>query len=342
MDPITHGVTGYVLVRAGLNRNMGRWGNIAGVCGALFPDADSILGVFLGTEFTIRYHRYVTNSLFLVIPFSLLFAWLFVRISKIKRFWSFFLIWMAEILVHTFMDVMTSYGTMIFSPFFNARYALDWVFIIDPVLFSMLFFPMIGLWIWRRRAPAVAKGGLILAALYIALCACCHYRALSLAKNDAGRKGIEASTIAAIPQPFSPFRWGNYLVTPGEIHEGFVDLIASQPVHVRPGDGFFRRYFSKYQPVSHLQYRRWERHDNSPWVARAMELEKVKTFLWFARFPVARYQGQVKGLHRVILFDLRFGEIQGQRPFRYIVEFDSTGQVVHSEYEARKWFSAGE
>ena len=76
MDTITHALAGYVAVKSGLNRGTGRWGAIAGVAAASFPDLDGFFGFFLGTEFTIKYHRHLTNSLFLAPLFAFIFAWL--------------------------------------------------------------------------------------------------------------------------------------------------------------------------------------------------------------------------------------------------------------------------
>ena len=323
MDTITHALAGYVIAKTGLARDTGKWGTIAGVSAAVFPDMDLVLRPLFSTEFTLKYHRHLTNSFFLIVPVSLLFAWLFVRISGVRRFWTFFLICVVELLAHTFLDLATSYGTMILSPFSDYRVALDWVFIIDLLLVSAFLFPLIALHIWKRREKVLARISVAIAALYISLCAYNHWWALSLAKSYAQQRGLVAETVAAMPQPLSPFRWGNYILTERKIYQGFVDLIGAS------GEGnFLSRFLPDYQPVSQLQYREWERFDNSPWVEKALKLEGLKTYYWFARFPVARDRGMVNGNHRVEFFDLRFGSIGGRTPFVYIVDFDGEGNVV--------------
>ena len=177
----------------------GKWGTIAGVSAAVFPDADLVLRPFFSGEFTLKYHRHLTNSVPLIIPISLLFALLFVRISKVKRFWTFFLIWTVELIVHTFLDLVTSYGTMILSPFSNYRFTLDWVFIIDLFLVSVFFFPLIALHIWKRRSLTLARVSMVLAGLYVALCAYNHSWALSLAKGYARQEGLVTEAIASVP-----------------------------------------------------------------------------------------------------------------------------------------------
>jgi len=328
MDTTTHALAGYVIVKTGLDKDTGGWGTIAGIAGSVFPDVDGILGIFLGTEFMIKYHRNLTNSIFFAAPFSLLFAWVFVRLSGIKRFWSFFLIFVVEILAHTFMDLITSYGTMILSPLSKSRFSLDWVFIIDPYFSLTLLFSIIAVFIWKKKATVIARISLILVALYISLCAYNHSWALNLTKRYCAEKAIGARKVASLPQPLSPFFWGNYILTEKRVYAGFVNLIGDRKTVKRSDGDFLSRLFSRYQPIRLIQYRTWDRLDDSLWVKRALKLEGVQTFLWFARFPIARYKGVIDGKNRVEFFDLRFGLLARRRPFLYGVDFDQEGNVV--------------
>jgi inner membrane protein len=189
MDTTTHALAGYMIAKTGLARGTGKWGTIAGVSAAVLPDMDLVLRPLFSTEFTLKYHRHLTNSVFLIVPVSLLFAWLFVRISGVRRFWTFFFICIVELLAHTFLDLATSYGTMILSPFSDYRFALDWVFIIDLLLVSAFLFPLIALHIWKRREQTLARVSVAIAVLYISLCAYNHWWALSLAKSYAQQRG---------------------------------------------------------------------------------------------------------------------------------------------------------
>jgi inner membrane protein len=328
MDTTTHALAGYIIVKTGLNKDTGRWGTIAGVTGSIFPDLDGILGIFIGTEFMIKYHRSLTNSIFFSVPISILFAWFFVRLSGIKKFWTFFLVFLVEILAHTFMDLITSYGTMILTPFSNNRFSLDWVFIIDPYFSLTFLLSIIMICILKKRATVIAKISLIVAALYISLCAYNHSWALNLTKRYSSQKAISVQKIASLPQPLSPFLWGNYILTEKRVYTGLVNLIGDSE-KVESSDGnFLRRFFSRYKPIQLIQYRTWDRFDDSPWIKTALNLEGVKTFLWFARFPTARYKGIIDGNNRVEFFDLRFGSLGIRRPFLYIVDFDQQGNVV--------------
>jgi len=326
MDTTTHALAGYVIAKTGIARDTGKWGIIAGVSAAIFPDIDLVLG-FLGTEFSLRYHRNLTNSVFLAVPFSLFLAWVFVRLSKVRRFWTFFVICIVEILAHTFMDLMTSYGTMILSPFSDQRFTLDWVFIVDLFLVACLLFPMIAFHLLKRRERLFARLAVVLAGLYISLCGFNHGWALSLAQRYVRDQGLVATDVASIPQPLSPFRWANYIQTETKIYQGFVNLIRRDKENTEPEEGGFRRFLARYQPISRLEYSAWGRFDDSVWVKRALGLDGVKMFYWFARFPVARYRLGENGSHRVEFFDLRFGAVNNIRPFLYVVDFGEEGDV---------------
>ena len=327
MDTTTHALAGYVLAKAGLNRGTGKWGSIAAVTAAIFPDIDLVLGAF-GTDFSLKYHRSLTNSVFLIVPLSLLFAWLFVKISKIRKFWSFFLIWVVVICVHNFMDLATSYGTMILSPFSDHRFKLDWVFIIDPYLVAALLVPLIASYVWKRRGLALVRISLVLATLYYGMCAYNHSRALSLVDGFVKERELTPIAAASLPQPLSPFNWGNYVLTDDAVYQGFVNLIATEDGNPGKEANSLTRFLARYQPIGLLQYRRIQRFDESPWVAKALELKGVETFFWFARFPVVRDRGFSDGKRRVEFYDLRFGLINQRRPFVYAVDYDEAGRVV--------------
>ncbi len=339
MDTVTHALAGYAIAKTGLTRDTGRLGLTAGVLASVFPDVDSLLGPFLGTEFTIRYHRGLTNSLFLAVPFSLLLAWLFNKISGKKRYWTFFLVWFLEILVHNFLDLITSYGTMILSPLSWERFALDWVFIIDLFLTGIFLFFILAMQIWKSKTKVLARLSVVLATLYISLCAGNHFWGLSLARSYAVEQDLEAENVGSLPQPLSPFHWANYIVTEGTIYRGLVNLIGKHERTASPEDGLLSHVWAQYQPICLLSYEPWHKLDESSWVESSLVLKGVQTFLWFARFPVVRYEESPNHQHRVTFFDLRFGGIQGRKPFLYEVIFDPKGKIVFQgfrrDYSAR-------
>jgi inner membrane protein len=164
------------------------------------------------------------------------------------------------------MDLITSFGTMILVPFSNNRFSLDWVFIIDIYLSLIFLFPIIAIFVWKERSNLIAKISLIVAVLYISLCAYNHNWALDLTKRYSSQKAIPVQRLASLPQPLSPFLWGNYILTEKKVYTGFVNLIGDSEKEKRPNGNFLSRFFSRYQPIRLIKYYTWNRFDDSPWV----------------------------------------------------------------------------
>ena len=100
------------------------------------------------------------------------------------------------------MDLWTSYGTRVLSPFDGTWYAWDVVFIVDPYLLLVLAASVL---LARRAGPRLASVGLALALAYVGGRAVLHARAV-----DAILARVPASgpvVAAALPTPLDPFRW---------------------------------------------------------------------------------------------------------------------------------------
>ena len=169
MDSITHALTGAVIAKAIDDKKIGNWGTIAGLAMGFFPDSDFVLGL-LNRQFYLEYHRDFTHSLLLLPFYALLFSWLFVKISKRHTFWSFYKICLPVLVSHVILDLLTSYGTMIFSPFFEHRFSWDLVFIIDLIFSGIVFFPLMVSIYWKNKARWICRGSLIGLTLYILFC----------------------------------------------------------------------------------------------------------------------------------------------------------------------------
>jgi len=334
MDSITHALTGAVIAKAIDDEKIGNWGTIAGLAMGLFPDSDFILGL-LNRQFYLEYHRDFTHS-FLLLPFyALFFSWLFVKISKRHTFWSFYKICVPVLVSHVILDLLTSYGTIIFSPLFEHRYSWDLVFIIDLVFSGIVFFPLIISMFWKNKARWICRGSLIGLTLYILFCWVQHHRALELAKAFSRNLSEEVIQIASLPQPISPFRWANYVETKDKVYQGFMDLhlkehslsVKSQANSLSNFSLLMERLKNLYQPPGEVNYQSYQKLQNSPWVEKALMTEGVKFYYWFARFPVVKSLNSQNGEHRVEFMDVRF-LIPGIRLlFVYYVEFDDSGKI---------------
>jgi inner membrane protein len=340
MDTLTHILTGVVIAKAIDDEKIGGWGTVAGVAMGLFPDSDFVLGL-INRQFAIEYHRAFTHSLLLIPVYALLFSWLLTKISRRPTFWRFYKICLPVLVSHVLLDLFTSYGTMILSPFWNYRFTWDLLFIIDLTFLALVAIPfLIGLF-WRTKARWLSRGSLAGLAMYLLFCGVQHHRAIELAKTFAQSLNEEVIEVAALPQPLSPFRWGNYIETRDRVYQGFVDLLMKRsPLPTNPprsadvdGTGFlgrFRRWKQMdglYHPASCVRYLSYQKDDRSPWVEKAMDTKGGKFYYWFARFPLAKEVASNNGTHRVEFTDVRFFIPGIRMPFSYYIELDDTGRV---------------
>jgi membrane-bound metal-dependent hydrolase YbcI (DUF457 family) len=173
MDTITHGIAGALLAKAVFNgenlfppepvnkRRVVTWSLMLG---AIFPDAD-VLRDFVSRDplLIITWHRSITHSLLCLPIWSALLAALTLAICRWRKWESpsylaLFGLWAAGILSHILLDLVTTFGTMIWSPYQWSRPAWDILFILDFSFTAILLIPQLLAWAYedpehsRRRA----------------------------------------------------------------------------------------------------------------------------------------------------------------------------------------------
>src|SRR5271157_890757 len=173
MDTITHGIAGALLAKAAFNggdlfppepmdkRRVITW---TLVLGAVFPDSD-VLRDFVSSNqmLMITWHRSITHSLLCLPIWTVLLAAL-TRVICRWRKWdapsypALCGLWAVGIFSHIFLDLVTTFGTMIWSPLKWSRPAWDILFILDFSFTGILLLPQLLAWAYedpehiRRRA----------------------------------------------------------------------------------------------------------------------------------------------------------------------------------------------
>ncbi len=165
MDTITHGIAGALIGKALFrgedlvaSKPMNRAHIITWslMIGAIFPDSDMIREWFSSNPMLIlTWHRSITHSLLCMPIFALLLAALtrwFARWRKwdAPSFAALTGIYAVGILSHIFLDLVTTFGTMIWSPVKWSRPAWDLIFIIDFTFSALLLGPQILAWVYRQ------------------------------------------------------------------------------------------------------------------------------------------------------------------------------------------------
>jgi len=173
MDTITHGIAGALIGKAVFRgndlfppvdmdkRRIATW---AVTLGSIFPDADVFVDLVSHNEMLmITWHRSLTHSLLMLPIWSVLLAagtgaiarwrnWDAPSFPKLTGFYA------VGILSHILLDLVTTFGTMIWSPLEWARPAWDILFIVDFTFTAIVLVPQLLAWAYedpertRRRA----------------------------------------------------------------------------------------------------------------------------------------------------------------------------------------------
>lgn len=350
MDTVSHGIAGSVFSRALTDRPTARAALLLGLVGAMLPDVDI---VFLNTRIDyIRGHRGWTHTLLLLPVFAIalaVLAKLVYRYARHARLSVLFLFAAVGVATHLAFDWITSFGIMFLIPFTRRRFALDWVFILDPYFTGIVSVSLLATMIFRPKGRFLSSFGVLLLGAYIAACALLHARALSVWKGlDAPPAGAK---VGVLPQFLSPFRWLGVTERADDIHVAFFDIgpFARGSPSPRPPtrlSEIFRSLSDYYPPPERAHIRRYEKPRPSPALAAAEKLPDVRTYLAFARFPLATVRSESDGAVSVSFQDLRFlpwftgpwqrergGGIRFRRqPFVYRVRLDSAGRQLEGGF----------
>jgi membrane-bound metal-dependent hydrolase YbcI (DUF457 family) len=165
MDTITHGIAGALIGKALFKgdelfafrpMNRGRIVTWASMLGAIFPDSDTFRDMLSHNDMLmITWHRSITHSLLCLPIFALLLAaltWYLARWRKwdAPSFAALAAIYAVGILSHILLDLVTTFGTMIWSPLQWSRPAWDLLFIVDFTFTGILLVPQILAWVYER------------------------------------------------------------------------------------------------------------------------------------------------------------------------------------------------
>jgi len=172
MDTITHGIAGALIGKAVFRgedmfashpMNRGRIITWSLMLGAIFPDSDVIRDIFSHDRLlVITWHRSITHSLVLLPLWALLLAAITSVFAKWRKreapsFAALSAIYAVGILSHILLDLVTSFGTMIWSPLEWSRPAWDLIFIVDFTLTAIFLVPQLLAWVYAHPEKVRAR-----------------------------------------------------------------------------------------------------------------------------------------------------------------------------------------
>jgi len=366
---VTHTLVGATLARTRLAR-AGRGTTWALLLSSNAPDID-IVATAGGAAKYLEWHRGPTHGPIGVVVLAAVVAaivWAGRRLFDARQrvdpdstrshspghdapFATLLAVSMIGVVAHVLMDLPTSYGTRILSPFSWRWYAFDWMPIIDIYLLMVLVAALFGRGTERQQRSKAAIVLAVIAANY-GLRAAAHRQALELAPRLFGptlpelcdppgavsrieswpRKPASPPLpgrrclveLAAMPTFASPFRWRiiAQMSNAYELHD--IDVLDSRFRHPDSGSDAPWRLTLRYPNV-------W-----TPAVARAAAAPFAQVFLGFSRFPAARSAVDPHGDATVRWSDMRFaGGVAGLEqptrsfnPFTLFVRVAPDGRIL--------------
>jgi hypothetical protein len=242
---------------------------------------------------------------------------------------------------HALMDLPTSYGTRLLSPFVSTWYALDWMPIIDVYLWAVLLLGVLAARMWPARRTRSAQIALAVLALDYAGHGLLHERALEAAATHTATGAVSPCAsrptlvrhpavieaplagpsaciqAAALPTFLSPFSWRIVRQYPN----GY-ELSERNVLHVQT-------------PVPSI----WMPADTEPAIARARATRTGRVFLDFSRFPSSHVVSRGPDEITVRVVDVRFlgtplrlaPDPQARAPAMMTVVLTASGKVLREK-----------
>jgi inner membrane protein len=367
LDNLTHSLFGLTVSRTRIGQ-AGRGTTVALLLASNAPDID-IVTTAGGAARYLEWHRGPTHGPLGIIGLGFVVAALvtagrrlFDRQSS-ERGASFIALWaisMLGVICHVLMDLPTTYGTRLFSPFAWTWFTVDWMPIVDIYLLVILG---IGLWLslragrlarserqalGARSASYYAMLALVLMTANYGLRAFSHHEALALAPSVFGR-ALPPRCADGVPERTLIDRWPR--PTAGDHRAdaagGCLKEIAAMPDFISPLRWRLIAQLSNAYEIrdvdllarglgdadtldlgrTHVRYpNQW-----TPAVERASMSPIAQVFLGFSRFPAARSAIDAGGNAIVNWRDLRFiNASDRERPggmFSVTVRIDPSGGI---------------
>ncbi len=368
MDTITHGIVGALAGKAlfagrdepaglghGKVRAMGspvaRAAIVGCTLGSIFPDIDVFAGPLARNPLAImEWHRNITHSVLMLPVWALLLAAVSVPLARLvgwksPPYWTMCGIYATGLATHIFLDLVTNFGTMVWSPVRYSRPAWDWIFILDLNVTAMALAPQFAAWCYRDpekfRARAFGMWALLTAGAFVSY----------LAARGAGY-GFSLWVAGAVSAIFAGviflpalqgvgFRWTRagwcraglaalcvYIgLAAAAHHKALVDVnrlaaarhldvesLAALPLPpvlthwaglIETPQGVWRASF--HEPSGNVERMQFYGDASPlPLADQATQLHDVQTYLWFARFPVWRVVPQDGQTTAIEISDVRF------------------------------------
>ncbi len=207
MDPVTHVASGLLAGRAVRDRfPPGRWIIWFAVAAAWIPDIDNFV-TYLGPDAYMRIHRGLSHGLAFEALTALVLTFVWTRFKRDAPFWPLFILGWACQIMHSFLDVVTSYGTQILQPFSDARVTVPVVYIVDPFFTGILLVLGAAGLLSKKYGKGLAMAGLAVIAAYPAVNLGVREYVTASFEKALKAEGAAFDAVHVLPTAFTPLAW---------------------------------------------------------------------------------------------------------------------------------------
>ncbi|MEZ9470107.1 metal-dependent hydrolase [Vibrio lentus] len=316
MDPLTQGVLGASLSQSVSKKQHLVVAGVLGLLSGLAPDFDAFIRSQSDPLLALEFHRQFTHSLLFIPIGSLICALVLHPLIAKTRGLSFKQSWLYCALgygTHALLDSCTTYGTQLFWPLTNERFAWNTISIIDPV-YTLPILILLVFAIWKRD-PWLARVAFLWALIYPTLGMIQRDRAEAVGWQLAQERQHTPIRLEAKPSFANILVWKVVYETE---HRYYVDAVrVGTSVKTYPGESIAKLDVS-------LDF---------PWLdLNSQQAKDIERFRWFSNGYVAQDPAD-----EMRIIDIRYSMVPNQLSTLWSIKLEpSVDSEMHVRYETHR------
>lgn len=316
MDPLTQGVLGASLSQSVSKKQHLMVAGVLGLLSGLAPDLDAFIRSQSDPLLALEFHRQFTHSLLFIPIGSLICALVLHPLIAKTRGLSFKQSWLYCALgygTHALLDSCTTYGTQLFWPLTNERFAWNTISIIDPV-YTLPILILLVFAIWKRD-PWLARVAFLWALIYPTLGMIQRDRAEAVGWQLAQERQHTPIRLEAKPSFANILVWKVVYETE---HRYYVDAVrVGTSVKTYPGESIAKLDVS-------LDF---------PWLdLNSQQAKDIERFRWFSNGYVAQDPAD-----EMRIIDIRYSMVPNQLSTLWSIKLEpSVDSEMHVRYETHR------
>ncbi len=312
MDPLSQGVLGAAAPQSVAPPKQARIAALFGFLAGMAPDLDVVIRSATDPLLFLEYHRQFTHALVFIPVGGLLCGLLLHQLLGKRRGLSLrrsVFYCTLGYATHGLLDACTTYGTQLFWPFSDVRFAWNAVSVIDP-LFTVPILLLI-LFSAKQRYAVLARIALAWAVAYPVIGMVQRDRAEAMGWELARSRGHEPLRLEAKPSFANVVLWKIVYENDGHYYVDAVRVLAGSNVYV--GDSVPKLDLARDFP--------WLDHESR-------QANDIERFRWFSNGYLALQPG-----HQNRITDIRYSMLPNQVAGLWSIELSpEAGVADHARY----------